>query len=737
MASQPTVSVICNTLNRADALADLLAALRQLTYPNFEVVVVVGPCTDHTLEVLAPYEGEVKVVRCEVPNLSMSRNLGIVAAAGEVVAFIDDDGIPEPSWLDELVAGYADDPEDEVAGVGGVVRDHTGYTFQCRFNTANRYGSGDPFREVPMDAMCFPGAFNFPYLIGTNSSFRRDRLVAVGGFDEEIEFYLDETDVCARLVDAGFVLRQLEGAEVHHKFLPSGVRNPHKVTVDNYAVVKNKIYFSLLHSPSDLPFDQAMADNANFARMRREDLAGHYEAGNLSLDDYRRGLATIEAAWPAGLAAGARGRTTMIDPVAAAAPPAFLPYRTVRPEGRRLHLVMVTQSLPPHDMGGIGRYLLDTARELAGRGHEVRIVTTGEDHPTVDLEQGVWVHRMLKDGPQPPSGLHELVPDRVWRNAGAVADEVLRVHRRRPVDVVMGAMWDVETAAVLERTGIPVVTTLVTTLGITLRTRPEWLADEGTRREFVEPMLDLERWLIEHSHLVHAISSTILDEAVEVAGATVDLSAAKVVPLGVVDHGGPRAEAGGDGPVVLFVGRFEKRKGIDLLLDAVPAVLAQHPTARFVLIGRNDLPGEHGEPYVEAFARAHADDPWWDRVELRGVVDDTELWDAYRSCDVFVAPSRFESFGLVYVEAMMAGKPVVALDAGAATEVLDHRETGLLVAPESDGLAAAILELLADDALCRQLGAAGRAEYERRYTDTAMGDGIEAMLMGLLEELAP
>ncbi len=730
MTEPPSVSVICNTLNRADALADLLAALRRLTYPRFEVVVVVGPVTDHTLAVLAPYEGRVKVVRCPEANLSRSRNLGIAAAAGDIVAFIDDDGIPEPTWLDDLVAGY--DGAD-VAGVGGAVRDHTGYTFQCRFCRADRIGNADPSGEVPLDELCVPGSWEVPYLIGTNASFRRQRLVEVGGFDEEFEFYLDETDVCMRLMDRGWRLRQLPGAEVHHKFLPSAVRNNERVTVDLYSVVKNRLYFSHLHAMGEAPTSQIMASHTEWVRLLTEDLETHHRAGRISDEDLAHGLRRIDDGWQAGLRVGARGRQVMLDADAAAHPPPFLPYATIERPERPLRVCLVSQFLPPEETSGTGRFVLDTARELAARGHDVHILTSSSvGHDTVDLEEGVWVHRLVKTRPRPPSTIHARVPARIWHNAVAVADEVERLHAIRPVDVVLGVMWDVETIAVRERTAIPVVTTLVTTLGITLRTRPEWTTDPAFMADFGEPMLALERWLMERSDAVHAISDAILTEASEVGAAVVDPARATVAPLGVVDHLGPPAPPPEGDPTVLFVGRFEKRKGIDLLLGAIPQVLATHPSVRFVLLGAHDLPGEHGESYRDVFLREHAGAPWMDRVEMPGIVDDDELWDAYRRCDVFVAPSRFESFGLVYVEAMMAGRPVVALDAGAAPEVVVAGATGELVEADADALAAAISALLADPALRHRMGAAGRRRFEEHYSAAAMAERVERLLVDVV-----
>src|SRR4051812_13033994 len=116
------VSVVICTYNRAAGLRQTLKALRYQTHRDFEVVVVAGPSTDDTASVLAEFDGAIRTASCPVRNASRSRNLGIAATAGEVVAFIDDDAIPEPAWLADLVAAYDD---DRVAGAGGLVYDPT------------------------------------------------------------------------------------------------------------------------------------------------------------------------------------------------------------------------------------------------------------------------------------------------------------------------------------------------------------------------------------------------------------------------------------------------------------------------------------------------------------------------------------------------------------------------------------------------------------------------------------
>ena len=108
-------SIIICTNGRRNALANTLRSLQYLDYPNFEVCVVHGPTEDGTEELLRGYGGTIKVARCPVMNLSKSRNIGISLAAGDFIAFIDDDGIPEAEWLSDLRAGY---DEDDVGGTG-------------------------------------------------------------------------------------------------------------------------------------------------------------------------------------------------------------------------------------------------------------------------------------------------------------------------------------------------------------------------------------------------------------------------------------------------------------------------------------------------------------------------------------------------------------------------------------------------------------------------------------------
>src|SRR5579862_6348187 len=152
------VSVVINTYNRAKSLKDTLKALRYQTHDAFEVIVVKGPCTDDTNGTLREFAGGVRVADCPEVHLSKSRNIGVIEASGEIVAFIDDDAIPEPGWLSELVAAY-DGPQ--VGGAGGLVYDHTGFALQYKYSICDRVGGNNFDVKPPFDDYNCRGADPF------------------------------------------------------------------------------------------------------------------------------------------------------------------------------------------------------------------------------------------------------------------------------------------------------------------------------------------------------------------------------------------------------------------------------------------------------------------------------------------------------------------------------------------------------------------------------------------------
>jgi len=160
------------------------------------------------------------------------------------------------------------------------------------------------------------------------------------------------------------------------------------------------------------------------------------------------------------------------------------------------------------------------------------------------------------------------------------------------------------------------------------------------------------------------------------------------------------------GKTVLFLGRYgEPRKGISVLLDALPCVVEHFGDVQLLIVG----PGDEHEIRSQAGEMAH-------HIRFLGLVDDAAKASAMRSADVYCAPNAGgESFGIVLVEAMAAGTPVVASDLDAFRRVLCDGQAGSLVpVGNSAALADALIMVLDDDATRRRYVAAG-AEAVRRY----------------------
>jgi len=706
MSTPTRVSVVVSTYNRAAGLRATLEGLCHQTYRDFEVVVVNGPSTDGTAAVLAEYAERVRIGRCAEQSLTRSRNVGIALASGDVVAFIDDDAIPEPTWVSDLVAGY-DDPQ--VAGVGGIVYDHTGLRLQYRYSVCTRIGEPRWDVEPPLERYLGPGSDPFLYLQGTNQSYRRRHLVAAGGFDEGLEHYFDDTEIAMQLVDAGHRLRALPRAAVHHKYLASSVRDHQRVLVDPYRVIKDRFRFALL-ACRGRPVASVTDALVAWAETMREGGRYQRDAGALTSAQFERYSARVDEAVAVSLAGAAsveRPHRAIPEPD----PAAFVRYPTVRPEGRRLTVCFLSKEYPPEDFGGVGRLTADFAREFSARGHEVHVVTETRDVPRVDFEQGVWVHRLELVGPI----VDELADQPLAANLAlvrAMYGEVSRIHERGPVDVAVGALWLASGMMCALDPRFATVLLLESGTRTIADFHPSWESQPAIRQ-----LIALEGVLFRRSRHLHAISADIL-RTVQAQYGTAD-APAFVLPLGRRDRRADvRRARGSDGRVrILFVSRLERRKGVDVLLPVAVRLVKRYPNVEFVLAGKETEHTEIGETYTAAFQREFGRDPdVTSRVRFPGWLSEPALDQAYADADVFCLPARYESLGLVVIEAMAFGLPIVTSAVGGLVEIVEDGQGGVLV-PVEDGAAleTALARLIEDGALRRRMGERSRRRFEETF----------------------
>ncbi len=722
-------SVVINTDNRLEYLKRTLAGLRYSTHANFEVCVIAGPTPDGTREWLETLRGQIKIAYCPERILSMSRNIGIAKADGDVVCFIDDDAVPEPEWLEQLAPCFA---QPDVGAAGGFVYDNTGVAFQARYVIADRLGYATDC-DAPAPHLNFAFSHAYPHLLGTNCAFRRSALIEIGGFDEEYEYFLDETDVCARINDAGYRIEQIKGAYVHHKYAPSHLRDAERTVRNWYPLIKNRLYFGLRngtlhHSEHEIEeavmrdvrgWSVSIAEAHGRGVYTDEDVARFDAEVKQALSDARR-----RARQPQKLLSRETQRTHHRP---------FKAYPRIPLREERLTICLVTQDYPPGQNGGIARNMFHLGRALAAEGHNVHVLTKNRGASTVDFEDGVWVHRVAIRHYPPPaqSPITPLeVPLHIWNYSWTMLEETAAIDAKRRVDLVYCPLWDCEPLGFVLEQRFPVIVALQTTMRFWLESQPQKQADTGWMRQYGEPILAMEELILRRAALLHANSRAIIEDIRSSYSAELPEGRLYHSPHGMEDWARVIEPTCSDGEAVrlLFVGRLESRKGIDTLLAAAPAILEKHPAAVLDIVGDDTVPRPDGTTYKAEFLAQSLPQDLRERIRFHGRVDEEELQRFYARCDVFVAPSRYESFGLVFLEAMVFSKPVIACKAGGASEVVSDGETGILVPPANPAALAKALEtLILDKARRRAMGEAGRRKFETRFTQAKMAqDFIEA-----------
>ncbi len=366
------------------------------------------------------------------------------------------------------------------------------------------------------------------------------------------------------------------------------------------------------------------------------------------------------------------------------------------PNEKPVRVLMLSWEYPPRIVGGIARHVQELSEALAEQGVEVHVVTASHPNtPNEATECGVHLHR-VGIPPQPGSdflqgvyALNATLQSRAealideWLSGGSPkAGEPLFLHAHDWLVCPAGR-------ALKHTYHLP----LVATIHATEHGRHGGIHNDLSRAiHQIEWELGYEAWRIV------VCTHYMLGEVHHGLGVPVDKL--DIVPNGIrsekfafefpeEERAQFRARyAPPDAPLVFFVGRMVREKGVQVLLQAFLAVKARYPNARLVIAGGGYR--AHLEQFVR-FARLE------DSVIFTGFIPDDELMKLYRVVDVAVYPSLYEPFGIVALEAMAVGVPVVVSDAGGLKEVVWHEQTGIVTwAGNPDSLAWGILRVLDD-----------------------------------------
>ncbi len=271
MHAAPSVSVVIPNRGRAELLDRALIGLLRQWPVVPEIVVVSDRAEPHPLADIWVHEPE--------PNVARARNVGINAAHGAIIAFLDDDAVPAPGWLGALLTAF-DEPAVEAAG--GPTLGEDGETAQwgrTGFNEAGEDGAEHPYLK----------------LNGTNMAVRRSTLARLGGFDERYAYFLDETDLLLRVYREGGRGAWCPDALVHHHAAANAVRGRMSSTEGFRVLGRSKAAFCATYLTDSAARTRA---HATFAEEQRTRLLNAHQLGRLS----GKGVSARYAALIAGLA---------------------------------------------------------------------------------------------------------------------------------------------------------------------------------------------------------------------------------------------------------------------------------------------------------------------------------------------------------------------------------------------------------------------------------------------------
>lgn len=179
---------------------------------------------------------------------------------------------------------------------------------------------------------------------------------------------------------------------------------------------------------------------------------------------------------------------------------------------------------------------------------------------------------------------------------------------------------------------------------------------------------------------------------------------------------------------ILFLGRLESRKGIHTFLKAIPRLRNEHPHLQFRIAGEDP-----DNAYQNSFIKNNPSDAG--NVTFLGEITHDQKVEEYMNCDIFAAPSLYESFGLIYIEAMSFGKPVIGCRAGGTIEVIKDKEVGYLIEPGSvDELSESISRLVTHPELRIQMGEAAQRRVKALFTADIMAEKSYRMLESITRD---
>ena len=366
---------------------------------------------------------------------------------------------------------------------------------------------------------------------------------------------------------------------------------------------------------------------------------------------------------------------------------------------------MLTWEYPPRIVGGIARVVHDLSKRLIKDGHEVTVVTYKEGNaPYYENDKGVQVYRVDNFMINPNNFIDWIM--QLNFNLIAKANEIMS--KEGKFDVIHAHDWLVAYAAKTLKASydIPIVSTIHAT---------ESGRNSGIHDEVQRYINDTEWMLTYESTEVIVNSNYMKCELQRLFG--LPFEKINVVPNGInltnfsnveKDYDFRRQYALDNEKIILFTGRLVYEKGIQHLIAAMPKVLQGYHDAKLIIAGKGGMLDELRQQVRYLGIE--------NKVYFTGYLDSKQIAKMYKCADVAVFPSTYEPFGIVTLEAMLAGIPVVVSDIGGLNEIVEHGVNGMKsYAGNSNSIADSILALLYDKRLASEVVKNAKAKVKNVY----------------------
>ena len=373
-----------------------------------------------------------------------------------------------------------------------------------------------------------------------------------------------------------------------------------------------------------------------------------------------------------------------------------------------MKILMLTWEYPPRIVGGIAKVVYDLSKRLIKDGHEVTVVTYKEgDVPYYENDKGVEVYRVDNYIINPNNFIDWIM--QLNFNLVAKASEIM--NKNGKFDVIHAHDWLVANAAKTLKASynIPIVATIHAT---------ESGRNGGIRDEQQRYINDTEWMLTYEATEVIVNSNYMKNEVQRLFG--LPFQKINVIPNGINlniyngierNYEFRRKYARDNEKIIMCAGRLVYEKGFQYLIDAAPKILNRYNDAKFIIAGKGGMLNELKEKanYLGIS----------DKVYFTGQLTPKELYTMYRCADIAVFPSTYEPFGLVAIEGMYAGTPIVVSDIGGLNEIVEHGVTGMKsYAGNPNSIADSILALLFDYQLAYNIAKNGKAKIKEIYNWT-------------------